>query len=67
MLNITSAVIFSSLMLMLLFRKIPTREEEPTSPNLPSMLLSSPTHVIILLYLVLTASCPRTREILQNF
>lgn len=37
MLNITSDAIFSSLMLMLLFRKVSTKEEESTSPDLPSV------------------------------
>lgn len=45
MLNLTRAAIFVSLMLMLLFKKIPLKGEESTSPDLPSALLFSSTHV----------------------
>lgn len=51
MLNIMRAAIFSPLMQMLLFRQIPTRQEESSSPSLPSVLPSSSTYEIMQLCL----------------
>lgn len=53
--------------MQMLFRQVPTRKEESTSPHLPSVLPSSSTYVIIQLRLGRAESTPRIGGILQNF
>lgn len=58
---------FSPFIQMLLFRQVPTRKEESSSPHLPSVLPCSSTHVIIQLHLGRAESASRIGGIFQNF